>query len=66
MSNLKGKKAVIDDREFTEIIINDIREMDSDVYAGLVEYMYPVKAEYEDGLITLEPTDENQNLEDIF
>ena len=65
---LTGKKAIVTESEIEEIIYNDILHMDADDFAGLIEYMYDVDAEYAtgDGRITIKPKIESQNLEDIF
>ena len=52
MSNTK----IISDSDLTDIIMNDIKEMDSDSFAFLVEQMYDVKAEVEDGVVEITPT----------
>ena len=66
MSELKGKKVTVDEDVLISRMIDDIRESDVDVLTGIIEYMYPVKVEWTDGFITIEPTDEDLNLEDIF
>ena len=65
MKAIKGKTAQVDDRQLTGILLNDISEMDGDVFSALVEYLYPVTAEYSDGLVQLTAKD-GLNLEDIF
>lgn len=57
--------------DMQEVIINDIKEMDSDALKYLIEHMYPVHADFNDDCETIKITVDFQeapgaDLEDIF
>ena len=63
----KLKAVVIDDTVITCKMLEDIKQMDGDVFTALIEYLYPVKAEYqEDETIKLSSTTEGMAIGDIF
>lgn len=64
-------KLIVFDKEIQHRIIEDIKEMDADMFQALIEFMYPVKAKLnDDGMIELEPSEDYKsqglNLKDIF
>lgn len=64
---MSATKKRISDDNLEHIVLNDIKEMDKDVFAGLVEYLYCVKVTAnEDESYTIENEDEILNLEDVF
>lgn len=68
---IKAKTADIFHKDMEDIIIKDIREMDSDALKYLIEHMYPVHADFNEDCETIKITvDEEQlsgaDLEDIF
>ena len=62
-----SKKRSISDDNLEAIILNDIKEMDKDALVDLIQYMYPVEVENnEDESYTINSTDDNMSVEDIF
>ncbi len=62
-----SNKRIIADHNLEAIILKDIKEMDGDVYEGLIEYMYGVRViNNGDETYTLEPHDMDENIEDVF
>ena len=66
--NDKLKTVRIGQDELTERIIKDIKEMDADVFEGLIEYIYNVRATYDpdNETVILTSHDNGLNISDIF
>jgi hypothetical protein len=65
MEKTSNNTAVFTDSEMVSRMAKDIAEMDADNLVGLVEYMYNVKAEYNDGNIEVTTT-EGLTIEEVF
>jgi hypothetical protein len=68
---IKSKKTNIFHSDMEDVIINDIKHMDSDALKYLIEHMYPVTAEFDEDCETInisinEDEAPGVNLEDIF
>ena len=68
---IKAKTTDIFHEDMQDIIINDIRQLDSDGLKHLIEHLYPVKADFNDDCETInisinEDEAPGVNLEDIF
>ncbi len=57
----------VDETIIIRKMIEDIEQMDADVFEGLIEFMYPVTATcQEDETVQLESTDDNLTIGEIF
>jgi hypothetical protein len=68
---LEGKTTDVFHKEMEDRIIQDIKEMDTDNLKCLIEYLYPVHADFNDDCETIKITVDEQeapglDLEDIF
>jgi hypothetical protein len=68
---IKAKTTDIFHSDMEDVIINDIKHMDSDALKYLIEHMYPVHAEFNEDCETIKITIDEQeapgaDLEDIF